>query len=183
MRSCSWTQRPRKGAGRGLRHMCCRLSGRRGEGGGGPESRSWTWAASWPTTRCGGGLDHAGGGGRAVRPRSSSPSWTAMVMGCRRSHRPWPAAGVGIQFLAERFPDKPVFLVVDTCGLAVNQDVGWYEERCRSCWRCVLSHRGHLPCYDVRQGPLQRTVRWHQQGAVAKSTPTSPAPGTRSMTV
>ena len=42
------------------------------------------------------------------------------------------ACGVGIQFLAERFPNKPVFPAVDTCGLAVNQDVGWYEERCRS---------------------------------------------------
>lgn len=48
------------------------------------------------------------------------------------------ACGVGIQFLAERFPDKPVFPGVDTSGLAVNQAVGWYEERCRSCQRCVL---------------------------------------------
>jgi len=36
------------------------------------------------------------------------------------------ACGVGIQFLAERFPNKPVYPGVDTCGLAVNQDVGWY---------------------------------------------------------
>ena len=34
------------------------------------------------------------------------------------------ACGVGIQFLAERFPNKPVYPAVDTCGLAVNQDVG-----------------------------------------------------------
>ena len=48
------------------------------------------------------------------------------------------ACGVGIQFLAERFPGKPVFPGVDTTGLAVNQAVGWYEERCRSCGQCVL---------------------------------------------
>jgi len=48
------------------------------------------------------------------------------------------ACGVGIQFLAERFPDKPVFPAVNTTGLAVNQDIGWYEERCRSCGNCVL---------------------------------------------
>jgi ferredoxin len=54
------------------------------------------------------------------------------------------ACGVGIQFLAERFPDKPVFPAVDTCGLAVNQDVGWYEERCRSCGRCVLGLTGGI---------------------------------------
>jgi ferredoxin len=54
------------------------------------------------------------------------------------------ACGVGIQFLAERFPDTPVFPAVDTCGLAVNQDVGWYEERCRSCGRCVLGLTGGI---------------------------------------
>jgi ferredoxin len=54
------------------------------------------------------------------------------------------ACGVGIQFLAERFPGTPVFPAVDTCGLAVNQDVGWYEERCRSCGRCVLGLTGGI---------------------------------------
>jgi ferredoxin len=54
------------------------------------------------------------------------------------------ACGVGIQFLAERFPDKPVFPGVDTTGLAVNQAVGWYEERCRSCGRCVLGMTGGI---------------------------------------
>ena len=52
------------------------------------------------------------------------------------------ACGVGIQFLAERFPDKPVFPAVDTSGLAVNQAIGWYEERCRSCQSCVLAWTG-----------------------------------------
>jgi ferredoxin len=54
------------------------------------------------------------------------------------------ACGVGIQFLAERFPGKPVFPAVDTSGLAVNQAVGWYEERCRSCQRCVLGWTGGI---------------------------------------
>ena len=54
------------------------------------------------------------------------------------------ACGVGIQFLAERFPDKPIFPAVDTTGLAVNQAVGWYEERCRSCGRCVLGMTGGI---------------------------------------
>jgi hypothetical protein len=48
------------------------------------------------------------------------------------------ACGVGIQFLAERFPDIPVYPGVDTTGMSVNQAVGWYEERCRSCGKCVL---------------------------------------------
>jgi ferredoxin len=54
------------------------------------------------------------------------------------------ACGVGIQFLAERFPDKPVLPAVDTSGLAVNQAVGWYEERCRSCPSCVLGWTGGI---------------------------------------
>jgi ferredoxin len=54
------------------------------------------------------------------------------------------ACGVGIQFLAERFPHKPVFPGVDTSGLAVNQAVGWYEERCRSCSSCVLGITGGI---------------------------------------
>ncbi len=54
------------------------------------------------------------------------------------------ACGVGIQFLAERFPSKPVFPAVDTSGLAVNQAVGWYEERCRSCSSCVLGWTGGI---------------------------------------
>jgi len=54
------------------------------------------------------------------------------------------ACGVGIQFLAERFPGKPVIPGVDTTGLAVNQTVGWYEERCRSCGQCVLGLTGGI---------------------------------------
>ena len=54
------------------------------------------------------------------------------------------ACGVGIQFLAERYPDIPVYPAVDTSGLAVNQAVGWYEERCRSCQSCVLGWTGGI---------------------------------------
>jgi ferredoxin len=54
------------------------------------------------------------------------------------------ACGVGIQFLAERFPHIPVLPAVDTSGLSVNQDVGWYEERCRSCSSCVLAYTGGI---------------------------------------
>ncbi|MBN1276594.1 MAG: methylenetetrahydrofolate reductase C-terminal domain-containing protein [Deltaproteobacteria bacterium] len=48
------------------------------------------------------------------------------------------ACGAGIQFLAERFPEKPVFPAVDTSFIGVNRDVGWYEEKCRACGSCVL---------------------------------------------
>ncbi len=48
------------------------------------------------------------------------------------------ACGAGIQFLAERFPEIPVFPAVDTSFIGVNKDVGWYEEKCRACGSCVL---------------------------------------------
>jgi ferredoxin len=54
------------------------------------------------------------------------------------------ACGAGIQFLAERFSDKPVLPAVDTTFIGVNQDVGWYEERCRSCSACVLAWTGGI---------------------------------------
>ena len=54
------------------------------------------------------------------------------------------ACGAGIQFLAERFPDKPVFPAVDTSFIGVNLDVGWYEEKCRACGNCVLGLTGGI---------------------------------------
>jgi len=89
------------------------------------------------------------------------------------------ACGVGIQFLAERFPNIPVFPAVDTSGLAVNQGVGWYEERCRSCSSCVLGLTGGIcpvtmcakglyngPCGGTNQGSCEINIdqpcAWYQ---------------------
>jgi ferredoxin len=78
------------------------------------------------------------------------------------------ACGAGIQFLAERYPDIPVFPGVDTSFIGVNQDVGWYEERCRSCNSCVLAMTGGIcpvtmcakglyngPCGGTNQGSCE----------------------------
>jgi ferredoxin len=48
------------------------------------------------------------------------------------------ACGAGIQFIAERFPEIPVFPGVNTSFIGANRDVGWYEEKCRACGTCVL---------------------------------------------
>jgi len=50
----------------------------------------------------------------------------------------------GIQFLAERYPNKPVFPAVNTTFIGANRDVGWYEEKCRSCGNCVLGWTGGI---------------------------------------
>ncbi len=54
------------------------------------------------------------------------------------------ACGAGVQFLAERYPDKPVFPAVNTAFIGVNRDLGWYEERCKSCGDCVLGITGGI---------------------------------------
>ena len=52
------------------------------------------------------------------------------------------ACGAGIQFLAEAYPDTPVLSGVNTTFIGVNEDVGVWTERCRSCRDCVLSITG-----------------------------------------
>lgn len=54
------------------------------------------------------------------------------------------ACGAGIQFMAERFSDTPVFPGVNTTMIGANRDVGWYEEKCRSCGNCLLGVTGGI---------------------------------------
>ena len=54
------------------------------------------------------------------------------------------ACGAGVQFLAERYPDKPVFPAVNSTFVGVNRDIGWYEERCKCCGDCVLGITGGI---------------------------------------
>lgn len=54
------------------------------------------------------------------------------------------ACGAGIQFLAERYPDIPVFPAVNSTFVGVNKDIGWYEERCKCCGDCVLGITGGI---------------------------------------
>lgn len=49
------------------------------------------------------------------------------------------ACGAGIQLLAERFSQIPVYPAVNTTCIGVNRSVGWYEENCRACGTCVLA--------------------------------------------
>ena len=48
------------------------------------------------------------------------------------------ACGAGVQFVAERYPEIPVFPLLNTTFVGVDKDVGWYEENCRVCGDCVL---------------------------------------------
>ncbi len=48
------------------------------------------------------------------------------------------ACGIGVQVLAERFPDKRVLPGVNTSALAVREEAGIWASRCAACGDCVL---------------------------------------------
>ena len=50
------------------------------------------------------------------------------------------ACGAGVQLLAEKYPDKPVFPALNTIAIGVDLDIGLYEEKCRACGECVLAY-------------------------------------------
>jgi ferredoxin len=54
------------------------------------------------------------------------------------------ACGAGVQLVAERFPQIPVFPAVNTMAIGVDRDVGVYEEKCRACGECVLAYTGGI---------------------------------------
>jgi ferredoxin len=54
------------------------------------------------------------------------------------------ACGAGIQFLAEMYPDTPVFPGVDTSFIGVAEGAGIWTERCKSCNQCYLGITGGI---------------------------------------
>jgi ferredoxin len=54
------------------------------------------------------------------------------------------ACGAGIQFLAEMYPETPVFPGVDTSFIGVAEGAGVWAERCKSCNQCFLGITGGI---------------------------------------
>ena len=54
------------------------------------------------------------------------------------------ACGVGVQTLAKRFPDVPVYPGVNTTFLGETEELGVWVERCQACGNCVLHMTGGL---------------------------------------
>lgn len=50
--------------------------------------------------------------------------------------------GVGVQFCAERFPDKPVYPGLNTKFYGATLEQGVWAERCAGCGECVLDKFG-----------------------------------------
>lgn len=54
------------------------------------------------------------------------------------------ACGAGVQFIAERFPNKPVLPGLNTKFMGVTRDVGVWTEMCQGCGDCILEKTGGI---------------------------------------
>ena len=52
--------------------------------------------------------------------------------------------GAGVQAIAERYPDKPVYAGLDTVFLGILEERGVWSEKCSSCGACVLHDFGGI---------------------------------------
>lgn len=56
------------------------------------------------------------------------------------------ACGIGVQALAERFSDLPVYPGVNTSALTIREEAGVWVSRCAACGDCVLGETfGYCP--------------------------------------
>lgn len=65
--------------------------------------------------------------------------------------------GVGVQFMAERYPDTPVLPGLNTTFMGANRDVGYLTEMCQGCGNCILEKTGGI-C------PVARCSKSHFNG-------------------
>ena len=52
--------------------------------------------------------------------------------------------GAGVQAIAERYPDKPVYAGLDTEFLGILEERGIWTEKCAQCGDCVLAEYGGI---------------------------------------
>jgi ferredoxin len=52
--------------------------------------------------------------------------------------------GAGVQAVAERFPDKPVYAALNTQFLGILEDQGVWTEKCQACGDCMLAEFGGI---------------------------------------
>ncbi len=49
------------------------------------------------------------------------------------------ACGVGVQFMAEKYFNRPVLPGVNTCFMGATEERGVWAERCQGCGQCILA--------------------------------------------
>jgi ferredoxin len=52
--------------------------------------------------------------------------------------------GAGVQALAERFPNKPVYAALDTSFLGILEEQAVWTEKCMGCGQCMLADFGGI---------------------------------------
>ena len=52
--------------------------------------------------------------------------------------------GAGVQAIAERFPEKPVYAALDTQFLGILEEQGVWAEKCSGCGSCLLARFGGI---------------------------------------
>jgi len=78
------------------------------------------------------------------------------------------ACGAGVQSIAERYPNKPVYAGLDTKFIGILQEQGIWTEKCVACGQCVLGKYGAVcpvtrcskgqlsgPCGGARDGKCE----------------------------
>ncbi|MFZ5570197.1 MAG: methylenetetrahydrofolate reductase C-terminal domain-containing protein [Thermodesulfobacteriota bacterium] len=73
------------------------------------------------------------------------------------------ACGVGVQFMAEKYQNTPVFPGVNTCFLGATEKRGLWTERCQACGQCILAFTGGI-C------PISRCAKRIMNGPCGGST-------------
>jgi len=53
------------------------------------------------------------------------------------------ACGIGVQFMAEKYP-KPIYPGLNTTFLGAVEKLGLYTERCQACGQCILAQTGGI---------------------------------------
>ena len=54
------------------------------------------------------------------------------------------ACGVGVQFMAEKYHDTPIYPGVNTSFMGVTEKRGLWTERCQGCGDCILARTGGI---------------------------------------
>ena len=73
--------------------------------------------------------------------------------------------GCGVQLLAETFPQRRVFPLLDTKFMGVTLEPGWWAERCRGCGECVLDRTGGIcPITRCSKGLLNGPCGGYRNG-------------------